>query len=78
MKEAAATCKLDGGVSLTGYCEAKPTGLTFYRLSQISTIYYFAYFLVILPVLGLVEKPITRPESITKAVLGSHAPVAAE
>jgi len=47
-----------------------PSGLTFYRLSQISTIYYFAYFLIILPVLGLVEKPIKRPESITHAVLG--------
>jgi len=79
-KEALATCKLDGSVSLTKYCEAKPTGLSFYRLSQISTLYYFAYFLVILPVLGLVEKPKERPESITKSVLGSgsHAPVAAE
>ena len=46
------------------------SGITFYRLSQISTIYYFAYFLIILPVLGLVEKPIKRPDSITKAVLG--------
>ena len=45
-------------------------GITFYRLSQIATIYYFAYFLIILPVLGLVEKPIKRPDSITKAVLG--------
>ena len=46
------------------------TGITFYRLSQIATIYYFAFFLIILPVLGLVEKPIKRPDSITKAVLG--------
>ena len=46
------------------------TGITFYRLSQIATIYYFAYFLIILPVLGLIEKPIKRPDSITKAVLG--------
>jgi len=45
-------------------------GISFYRLSQIATIYYFAYFLIILPVLGLVEKPIKRPDSITKAVLG--------
>ena len=51
-------------------------GITFYRLSQISTIYYFAYFLVILPVLGLVEKPTKRPDSITKAVLGEGKPAA--
>jgi ubiquinol-cytochrome c reductase cytochrome b subunit len=50
--------------------EKVPSGLTFYRLSQISTIFYFAYFLIILPVLGLVEKPIKRPDSITQAVLG--------
>jgi ubiquinol-cytochrome c reductase cytochrome b subunit len=48
------------------------SGLTFYRLGQIATIYYFAYFLIILPILGLVEKPIERPESITKAVLGDE------
>ena len=48
----------------------KDAGITFYRVSQIATIYYFAYFLVILPVLGLVEKPLKRPDSITKAVLG--------
>jgi len=59
--------------------EKVPSGLTFYRLSQISTIYYFAYFLIILPVLGLVEKPKARPDSITKSVLdnSSHGNVVA-
>jgi len=51
----------------------EPIGLTFYRLSQISTIYYFAFFLIILPVLGLMEKPKDRPASITQAVLGDKA-----
>jgi len=57
----------------------KDSGITFYRLSQISTIYYFAYFLLILPILGLVEKPLKRPDSITKAVLGEseHVPTVA-
>ena len=50
--------------------EKVDSGITFYRVSQIATIYYFAYFLIILPVLGLVEKPLKRPDSITKAVLG--------
>jgi ubiquinol-cytochrome c reductase cytochrome b subunit len=48
------------------------SGITFYRLGQAATVYYFAYFLVILPVLGLVEKPTKRPDSITKAVLGAQ------
>lgn len=52
-------------------------GLSFYRLSQIATIYYFAFFLVILPLLGLMEKPKERPESITKAVLGDNHGAAA-
>ena len=52
-------------------------GLTFYRLSQIATFYYFAFFLIILPVLGLTEKPKDRPESITKAVLGGDTAVPA-
>ena len=45
-------------------------GLNFTWLSRIATIYYFAYFVLILPILGLVETPKDRPDSITKAVLG--------
>jgi ubiquinol-cytochrome c reductase cytochrome b subunit len=47
------------------------SGITFYRLGQLSTLYYFAYFLVILPILGLVEDPKERPASITQYVLDS-------
>ncbi len=61
---------------ILGYCGAgtpdDPTiffGISFYRLSQIATLYYFAYFLVILPILGLVEDPEERPASITQAIL---------
>jgi ubiquinol-cytochrome c reductase cytochrome b subunit len=45
-------------------------------MAQIGTLYYFAFFLVILPVLGLVEKPKRIPNSITEAVLGSDDEVA--
>ena len=62
---------LDASGAPTGAEEA--WGLDFTWLSRISTIYYFAYFLVILPVLGLVEKPKDRPVSITKAVLGDKS-----
>ncbi len=39
-------------------------------LSRITTLYYFAYFLVVMPVLGLVEKPRPVPETISSPVLG--------
>lgn len=48
----------------------KKQGLNFLWMARIATLYYFAYFLVILPALGFLEKPKDRPESITKAVLG--------
>ena len=38
--------------------------------SQIATFYYFAFFLIIMPVLGLIETPKRLPNSITEAVLG--------
>jgi len=49
-----------------------PIGLNFLWLSRITTLYYFAYFIIILPILGVVEKPKPLPESITKSVLGKH------
>ena len=51
--------------------EVGETALTVTGLSQILTIYYFVHFLVLFPVLGLVEKPKQLPESISAAVLGS-------
>ena len=38
-------------------------------LSQIGTLYYFGFFLVIMPLLGLFETPRRIPNSITEAVL---------
>jgi ubiquinol-cytochrome c reductase cytochrome b subunit len=38
-------------------------------MSQLGTLYYFAFFLVIMPVLGLIETPKRIPNSITEAVL---------
>ncbi len=39
-------------------------------LSRFATLYYFAYFLVVMPVLGLIEKPRPVPETISSPVLG--------
>jgi ubiquinol-cytochrome c reductase cytochrome b subunit len=41
-------------------------------LARIGTVYYFAHFLVVLPVLGIVEKPKAVPESISEPVLGAQ------
>jgi ubiquinol-cytochrome c reductase cytochrome b subunit len=44
-------------------------------LSRFSALYYFSYFLVILPVLGLIETPLPQPESISSPVLSHPANV---
>jgi len=43
--------------------------LTYLKLGQAATAYYFAHFLIILPVLGFVEKPLPLPTSISEPVL---------
>ncbi|NNC36339.1 MAG: cytochrome b/b6 [Acidimicrobiales bacterium] len=48
--------------------ESVAYGMKFVTLSRIATIYYFAYFFPILPLLGFVEKTKELPESITKAI----------
>ena len=49
-----------------------PTDL-YTALSQAGTLYYFGFFLVIMPVLGLIETPRRIPNSITEAVLEKNA-----
>jgi ubiquinol-cytochrome c reductase cytochrome b subunit len=55
------------------YCGGKPAEEPFVTVSRIATAYYFAYFLVILPLLGRFERPMPLPESISRAVLGAKA-----
>ena len=42
-------------------------------LGRVCTAYYFLHFLVILPVLGKLERPLKLPESISQPVLGGGA-----
>ncbi|MDO8911986.1 MAG: cytochrome b/b6 [Phenylobacterium sp.] len=42
-------------------------------LSRVATAYYFGYFVVILPILGLTETPLPQPESISAPVLSHPA-----
>ena len=55
----------------------KAPAFTFLTLTQSLTAYYFAFFLIILPVLGLRERPKGEPDSIHQSVLGHDAPAAA-
>ena len=45
--------------------------------SKLSVLYYFAYFLVILPLLGRFEKPRPLPNSISESILKEGVPIGA-
>jgi quinol-cytochrome oxidoreductase complex cytochrome b subunit len=63
-----------------GWLGSKPAEGGYVIAGRILTVWYFAHFLIILPLLGLFEKPKAVPASITEAVLGKSrgvAPVAA-
>ena len=47
-------------------------GIQIITLGQIATLYYFGFFLVILPLLSIFERTLPLPLSISKAVLESH------
>ena len=61
-----------------GYLGAMPAEGVYITLARICTIYYFAHFLIILPLLGLVEKPMEIPESISASILPETAASPAE
>jgi ubiquinol-cytochrome c reductase cytochrome b/c1 subunit len=52
-----------------GYLGSKPAEGAYVIWSRLLTIYYFAHFLVILPLLGLLESPKALPSSIADSVL---------
>jgi ubiquinol-cytochrome c reductase cytochrome b/c1 subunit len=55
---------------LLGWLGAKPAEGWYVIASQICTAYYFIHFLVILPVLGFIERPLPLPSSILESVVG--------
>jgi len=54
---------------ILGYIGAKPPEGAFIIYGRIATAYYFAHFLVIVPLLGWLEKPRPLPQSISAPVL---------
>lgn len=53
--------------------KGQPIGLSVVSLSQMLSFYYFAFFLAIMPWIGLKEDPLPVPASISEAVLAEHA-----
>jgi ubiquinol-cytochrome c reductase cytochrome b/c1 subunit len=60
-----------------GWLGSKPAEGGYVLLARLFTVYYFAYFLIILPVLGLVEKTKPLPSSISESVLKKGEPIGA-
>ncbi len=56
-------------VVVLGFCGAHPPEGFWVPLAQLATVYYFFHFLILLPVLGKIERPLPLPPSIAEAVL---------
>jgi ubiquinol-cytochrome c reductase cytochrome b/c1 subunit len=56
-----------------GYLGSKPPEGLYVVFARILTAYYFAYFLIILPLLGIFETPRRLPESIADSVLAKES-----
>ena len=65
-----------------GWLGSKPAEGTYVAMAQFATAFYFAFFIIIMPLLGWFETPRRLPNSITEAVLekngGSGAPAQPE
>ncbi|MBX3530414.1 MAG: cytochrome b N-terminal domain-containing protein [Rhizobiaceae bacterium] len=60
-----------------GWLGSKPAEGAYVVMSQIGTLYYFGFFFIIMPLLGLIETPRRLPNSITEAVLAKQKQPAA-
>jgi ubiquinol-cytochrome c reductase cytochrome b subunit len=55
-----------------GWLGSRPAEGTYVAMAQVGTLIYFAFFLVVMPLLGLFETPRRLPNSITESVLGKQ------
>jgi ubiquinol-cytochrome c reductase cytochrome b subunit len=68
---------------LLGYCgslsvDAVKVGIPMVWVARIASLYYFAFFWLIMPIIGLIETPRKLPASIAQSVLGDSAVTPAE
>jgi ubiquinol-cytochrome c reductase cytochrome b subunit len=64
-------------ILVLGWCGGVPPEEPWVMISQVATIYYFAHFLIILPILSMVERTEPLPRSISESVLHGEAREAA-
>jgi quinol-cytochrome oxidoreductase complex cytochrome b subunit len=57
-----------------GFIGSRPPDATYVMWGQILTVYYFAHFIVLLPLIGLLETPKQLPSSISDDVLAKIVP----
>ncbi len=60
-------------VLVLGWCGGAHATAGYVLISEIAAAYYFAHFLVILPIISRIEKTLPLPNSITESVLGAPA-----
>jgi ubiquinol-cytochrome c reductase cytochrome b subunit len=61
-------------VLVLGWCGGSHASAEYVLISQIAGAYYFAHFLIILPIISRIEQPKPLPRSITDSVLGAPVP----
>ncbi len=59
-------------VAVLGYCGGAPAAEPYVMISQFASAYYFAHFLIILPLVSMIERPTPLPNSITESVLAKY------
>ena len=56
------------GIGL-GYLGSQPPEGGYVIAARILTVYYFAHFLIVMPLIGILERPKPMPSSITESIL---------
>ena len=56
------------------WCGSQPAEQPFVIISQLGTLYWFLFFLVVMPLLGVVEKPLPQPETIEADFRAHYGP----
>ena len=51
---------------------AKPAEGIYLTIALLATIYWFVHFLLVLPIVGLIERPYARPETVEEAFRAKH------